>query len=57
MFTPTKFSKYGHWNLAEFQIFFQFSGHFFAIFAAKGLKVGLLLCNQELLFQFPFWCD
>jgi hypothetical protein len=30
---------------------FQFSGLFFAIFAAIGLKLGVLLCSQELLFQ------
>jgi hypothetical protein len=30
---------------------------FFAIFAALGLKLGLLLCSQEELFQFTFWCD
>ena len=27
---------------------FQFSGLFFAIFAAIGLKLGVLLCSQEL---------
>jgi hypothetical protein len=32
----------------------QFSGLFFAIFAAIGLKLGVLLCSQELLFQFAF---
>jgi hypothetical protein len=36
---------------------FQFSGIFFAIFAAIGLKLGVLLCSQELLFQFAFQCD
>jgi hypothetical protein len=36
---------------------FQFSGLFFAIFAAIGLKLGVLLCSQELLFQFAFRCD
>jgi hypothetical protein len=44
------------WNLAKFQIF-QFFGLFFAIFAAIGLKLGVLLCSQELLFQFAFWID
>jgi hypothetical protein len=34
------------WNLTEFQDFFQVSGLFSAIFAAVGLKLGLLLCNQ-----------
>jgi hypothetical protein len=36
---------------------FQFSGLFFALFAAIGLKLGVLLCSQELLFQFAFRCD
>ena len=36
---------------------FQFSGLFFAIFAAIGLKLGVLLCSQELLFQFSFRID
>jgi hypothetical protein len=36
---------------------FQFSGLCFAIFAAIGLKLGVLLCSQELLFQFTFRCD
>jgi hypothetical protein len=31
--------------------------HFFAIFAAIRLKLGVLLCSQELLFQFLFRCD
>jgi hypothetical protein len=44
------------WNLAEFQIF-QFSGLFIAIFASIRLKLGVLLCSQELLFQFAFRCD
>jgi hypothetical protein len=37
----------------------QFSGLFFflAIFAAIGLKLGVLLCSEELLFQFAFRCD
>jgi hypothetical protein len=30
---------------------------FFAIFAAIGLKLGVLLCSQELLFQFAFRCN
>jgi hypothetical protein len=35
----------------------QFSRLFFAIFAAIGLKLGILLCSQELLFQYMFRCD
>jgi hypothetical protein len=38
----------GHW---------QFSGLFFVIFTAIGLKLAVLLCSQELLFQFAFGCD
>jgi hypothetical protein len=30
---------------------------FFVIFTAIGLKLGVLLCSQELLFQFVFQCD
>jgi hypothetical protein len=30
---------------------------FFALFAAIELKLGVLLCSQELLFQFAFRCD
>jgi hypothetical protein len=30
---------------------------FFAIFAAIGLKLGLLLCSIELQFRFAFRCD
>jgi hypothetical protein len=36
---------------------FSFPDFFYAIFAANGLKLGVLLCSQELLFQFAFWCD
>jgi hypothetical protein len=36
---------------------FQFSGLFFAIFAAVALKLGLLLFNGELQFQFAFRCE
>jgi hypothetical protein len=35
----------------------QFSGLFFYILAAIGLKLGLLLCNKELEFEFAFRCD
>jgi hypothetical protein len=34
-----------------------FRTFFFAIFAAIGLKLGVLLCSRELLFQFVFRCD
>jgi predicted Co/Zn/Cd cation transporter (cation efflux family) len=44
------------WNLAEFQIFSVFRT-FFIIFAGIGLKLGVLLCSQELLFQFAFRCN
>jgi hypothetical protein len=44
------------WNLAEFQIFSVFRT-FFAIFAGIGLKIGVLLFSQELLFQIEFQCD
>jgi predicted Rdx family selenoprotein len=36
---------------------FQFSGLFFAIFAAIALKLGSLLCSKELQFQYTFQCD
>jgi hypothetical protein len=36
---------------------FQFSGLFFAIFAAVALKRSLLLFCKELQFQFAFRCD
>jgi hypothetical protein len=45
------------WNLAEFQNFFSFPDFFWAIFVAIGLKLNVLLCSQELLFQFAFWVD
>jgi hypothetical protein len=35
----------------------QFSGLFLVIFTAIGLKLGVLLCSQELPFQFAFRCD
>jgi hypothetical protein len=38
--------------------FFSFPDFFFfAIFAGIGLKLGVLLCSQELLFQFAFQID
>jgi hypothetical protein len=40
-------------ELKNFSVFLTF----FYIFAAIGLKLGLLLCNKELQFQFVFWCD
>jgi hypothetical protein len=39
------------------QDFFQFSELFLAIFAGIRLKLGILLCSQELLFQFAIWID
>jgi hypothetical protein len=44
-------------ELSKISDFFQLSGLFFAIFAAIGMKLGVLLCSQELLFQFAFPCD
>jgi hypothetical protein len=43
-------------NLEKFKNF-QFSGLFFAIFATIALKLGLLLCNKKLQFQFAFRHD
>jgi hypothetical protein len=52
------------WNLAEFKLVFvfcfffsRFLDFFFAIFAAIGLNLGVMLFNQELLFHFAFQCD
>jgi hypothetical protein len=44
------------WNLAKFQFFSVFRT-FFAIFAGIGMKLCVLLCSQELLFQFAFRFD
>jgi hypothetical protein len=44
-------------ELSKISDFFQFSGLFFAIFAAIGMKLGVLLCSQEVLFKFAFWID
>jgi hypothetical protein len=44
-------------ELKRFSDFSKFSGLFFTIFAAIGLKLGVLLCSQELPFQFAFRND
>jgi hypothetical protein len=44
------------WNLEEFKKFSVFQT-FCAIFAAIGLKLGLLLCIKVFQFQFAFWFD
>jgi hypothetical protein len=46
-----------HLNLEEFLRDFQFSGLFFAIFAAVALKLVLLIFSKKLQLQFTFWCD
>ena len=45
------------WGCPSVRGHLQFSGLFFVIFTAIGLKLGVLLCSQELLFQFAFQCD
>jgi hypothetical protein len=45
------------WRCPSVRGHLQFSGLFFAIFKAIGLKLGVLLCSQQLLFQFAFRYD
>jgi hypothetical protein len=54
---PSKDGMYDVMALSVRPWSFTVFGTFFVIFTAIGLKLGVLLCSQELLFQFAFQCD